>query len=290
MTQAKILLTGATGTVGTQLVKKLVASDTQFKALVRNNDNGDLLKTLPQAEVVTGDLADPSSIANIFEGIEKAFLLTNSSEQAEQLQLNFVEAAQQAGVKHIVKLSQFAAEENSPVRFLRYHARVENRIKETGVAYTFLRPNLYMQGLLAFKDYIKAEGKFYASADTAPISAVDVRDIASVAAKALTEPGHENKIYNITGEEALTHYEMAAILSRVLGREIAFIDVAPEQMGSALRAAGFPEWQVGGLIEDYAHYARGEAAEVYDTVRSVTAKAARSFEQFVEDHSLLFNQ
>ncbi|MBN9295395.1 MAG: SDR family oxidoreductase [Filimonas sp.] len=290
MTQAKILLTGATGTVGTQLVKKLVASDTQFKALVRNNDNGDLLKTLPQAEVVIGDLSDPSSIANIFEGIEKAFLLTNSSEQAEQLQLNFVEAAQQAGVKHIVKLSQFAAEENSPVRFLRYHARVEKRIKETGVAYTFLRPNLYMQGLLAFKDYIKAEGKFYASAGTAPISAVDVRDIASVAAKALTEPGHENKTYNITGEEALTHYEMAAILSRVLGREIAFIDVAPEQMGSALRAAGFPEWQVGGLIEDYAHYARGEAAEVYDTVCGVTAESARSFEQFVEDYSVLFNK
>lgn len=289
MTQTKILISGATGNVGTQLVKRLAALNTPFKALVRNGDNSELLKSLPQAEIIIGDLADESTLIKAMQGIEKAFLLTNSSEQAEQLQLNFVQAAHRAGVMHLVKLSQFAADENSPVRFLRYHARVENKIKELGLSYTFLRPNLYMQGLIAFKDYIKYDGKFYAAAGNAAISAVDIRDIAAVAAKALTETGHENKIYNITGREAITHYQMADIFSRVLSREIRFIDVTPDQMEGALRAAGFPEWQVGGLIEDYSHYARGEAAITYNTVIDVTNVAPIGFEQFVNDYKELFN-
>jgi uncharacterized protein YbjT (DUF2867 family) len=290
MTQAKILISGATGNVGTQLVKRLAALNTPFKALVRNGgDNSDVLKSLPQAEIIAGDLADEPALINALKGIEKAFLLTNSSEQAEQLQLNFVHAADKVGVKHLVKLSQFAADENSPVRFLRYHARVENKIKELGLGYTFLRPNLYMQGLIAFKEYIKNDGKFYASVGNAAISAVDIRDIAAVAAKTLTETRHENKIYNITGKEALTHEQMADTFSQVLGREIRFIDVTPEQMEGALRAAGFPEWQVGGLIEDYAHYARGEAAVIYNTVSDVTNNSPIGFEQFVNDYKDLFN-
>ncbi|RFS20104.1 SDR family NAD(P)-dependent oxidoreductase [Chitinophaga silvatica] len=289
MTQTKILLSGATGNVGTQLVKRLAAMNIPFRALVRNAENIDLLKSLPQAEVIIGDMADESTLLPALKGIEKAFLLTNSSEHAEKLQLNFVNAAKQAGVKHLIKLSQFAADENSPVRFLRYHARVENRIKDSGLNYTFLRPNLYMQGLLAFSDYIKNDGKFYAAVGTAAISAVDVRDIAAVACKVLTEDGHENKIYNITGKEAITHYQMADALAKVLGREISFIDVSPEQMEGALRAAGFPEWQVGGLLEDYAHYARGEAATIYNTVNDVTNNTPASFEKFVTDYKVLFN-
>jgi len=289
MTQAKILVTGATGAVGTQLVRQLTESNTPFRALVRNNDSGDLLRSLPNAEVVIGDLAVKSSLDNVFQGIEKAFLLTNSSEHAEQLQLNFVNAAHRAGIKHIVKLSQLAADEHSPVRFLRYHAKIESRIKELGLTYTFLRPNLYMQGLITLKDYIKNDSVFYASVGNAAVSVVDIRDIAMVAVKALTEGGHENKIYNITGKEAITHYQMADTFSRVLGRKVAFIDVAPEHMEMALIAAGFPEWQVGGVIEDYAHYARGEAAAVYSTVSDITNNAPSGFEQFVNDYKILFS-
>lgn len=165
----------------------------------------------------------------------------------------------------------------------------ENRIKELGLTYTFLRPNLYMQGLIAFRDHIKTGGRFYASIGSAAISAVDIRDIAAVAAIALTERGHENKTYTITGPEALTHDQMAAVFSKILGKQITFIDITPEQMEGALGTAGFPEWQVGGLLEDYAHYARGEAATVYSTVNDVTNIPATSFEQFVEDYKMLFS-
>lgn len=288
MTQAKIFLTGATGNVGTELVKQLAATGVPFKALVRDGAEDTMLSRLPQATLITGDLADEAFLVRALEGVDKAFLLTNSSERAEQLQLNFVQAAHKAGVRQLVKLSQFAASEQSPVRFLRYHARVEQRIKELGFDYTFLRPNLFMQGLIAFRDYITGEGKFYAAAGDAAISAVDVRDIAAVAARTLTEAGHEHKIYNITGAAAITHTQMAAVLSEVLGRKIEFINVNPEQMQGALTAAGFPEWQVEGLIEDYAHYARGEASVVDGAVRKITGRAPRSFRQFVADHKALF--
>lgn len=288
MKKSNLLITGATGSVGTQLIKALANNGISFRALVRNNNQGSLMRELPQADVLKGDLSDVNSITDALAGVDRAFLLTNSSEQSEQLQLNFVNAAHKAGVKHIVKLSQLAADEASPVRFLRYHAIVENRIKELGMNYTFLRANLFMQGLTAFQYYIKSEGKFYGSSGEAAVSAVDVRDIAAVAAKALTEPGHENKTYNVTGPESITHYQMADILSNVLKMNINYIDLSPEQMQGALSAAGFPSWQVGGLIEDYAHYARGEAAEVFSTVQDVTGRPAISFDQFASDYKEYF--
>ncbi|UOU97015.1 SDR family oxidoreductase [Chryseobacterium daecheongense] len=288
MKQTNILITGATGSVGTHLVKKLVNMNVSFRAFVRNKDQGDLMAGLPQAEIAIGDLSDTDSLAQTLQGIEKAFLLTNSSEHAEELQLNFVNAAHKAGVKHIVKLSQIAADETSTVRFLRYHAMVENRIRELGMNYTFLRANLFMQGLIAFGHSIKYEGKFYGSLGDASVSAVDIRDIAGVAAKVLTEPGHENKIYDITGPETITHFQMAEILSRILETQVTYMDLNAEQMHGALTVAGFPKWQIEGLIEDYAHYARGEASEVFDTVHHMTGQPAITFEQFVHDYKEFF--
>lgn len=289
MKQTNLLITGATGSVGTQLVKKLVGSNISFRALVRTREQGDLMNDLPQVELAVGDLSDPGSLARALEGIDTAFLLTNSSEQAEQLQLNFVNAAHKAGVSHIVKLSQLAASVTSPVRFLRYHAVVENIIQELGMSYTFLRPNLFMQWLTAFAPYIKYEGKFYGSLGDARVSAVDTRDIAAVAAATLTEPGHQNKVYNITGPQAITHTEMADTLSRILEKQIAYVDLSPEQMQGALTVAGFPAWQIGGLIEDYAHYSKGEAAGVYGTVKDITGHDPIRFEQFVQDHRTFFS-
>lgn len=288
-TSPAILLTGATGNVGSQLVRELTSGKTGFKALVRPSAATRTLSSLPGVEIIEGDLSDAQCVEQALQGVERAFLLTSSSEQAEQLQLGFVKAAARAGVRHIVKLSQYAASAGSPVRFLRYHAAVEQAIKDSGMAYTFLRPNLYMQGLLAFREYIARQGRFYAAIGNARVSAIDVRDIAAVAAAALTKPGHENKIYDLTGPEALTHGQMAAHLSDALGKQVAFVDISPGEMEKALVAAGFPGWQVGGLIEDYAHYARGEAAEVSTAVQELTGAPARSFGSFAKDYAAFFS-
>src|SRR5262249_33674471 len=147
-----------------------------------------------------------------------------------------------------VYLSQLHSAVASTVRFLRYHAVVENAISASGIAFTFLRPNLYMQGLLGFRSSIVSQGRFFAPAGDARVSAVDVRDIAEVAALALTQSGHEGRTYDITGPQALTHFEMASLLSNVLGRPITYVDVPEAAMRDILLGLGMPEWQAEGLI------------------------------------------
>ncbi len=247
------------------------------------------MATLPGAEVVIGDFNDAKSIGDALAAVERAFLLTNSSEQAEVQQCTFVDLASRLGVKHIVKLSQWAADVDSPVRFLRYHAVVEQKLRKSGMDHTFLRPNLFMQALLAFRDMIVAQGKFFAAAGDAKISVVDVRDIAAVAAAALTEDGHAGKTYNLTGPEPLTHSDMAKKLSQALDRKIEYIDVPPEAMKEALVGFGMPQWQADGLIEDYAHYRRGEASAIASGVKDATGLPPRSFDSFAQDYAVAFS-
>ena len=284
-----LLITGATGSIGTALIKILSQRSIPFRAMVRSPKDAEKLATLPGADVVIGDFNDATSLARALTGIERAFLLTNSSEQAEAQQLSFVTQAQKAGVRHIVKLSQLAADEESPVRFLRYHAVVEQAIRESVMDFTFLRPNLFMQGLLGFKDSIIEQGKFFAAIGDARISAIDVRDIADVAIAALIESGHEGKIYTLTGPQALTHEEIAEAFSTTLKRPVTFIDVSPEAMRSALLGVGFPIWQADGLLEDYAHYSRNEASFITSDVQNITGNSPRTFATFTQDYAPVFS-
>jgi uncharacterized protein YbjT (DUF2867 family) len=283
------LITGAMGNVGRELTKQLSAQKTPFRAMVRSIKGAEALTALEGAEVVVGDFDDAETVAHALQGVERAFLLTNSSERAETQQSTFVDMARRVGVKHIVKLSQWAASSDSPVRFLRYHAAVERKMRESGLAYTFLRPNLFMQGLLAFRETITGLSKFFAAAGDAKISAVDVRDIAAVAVAALSEEGHEGHTYDLTGPEALSHGEMAEKLSGVLGRRIDFVDIPPEAMRETLISVGLPVWQADGLIEDYAHYSHGEASEVATGVQDATGKPPRSFGDFARDYAPAFS-
>jgi uncharacterized protein YbjT (DUF2867 family) len=283
-----ILVTGATGNNGTEIVKRLATADVQVRAMVRDRERASAI-ALPHVEVVEADFDHPATLLGALDGVERAFLLTNSSERTQSQQIAFVDAARQSSVAHIVKLSQFAADEHSPVRFLRYHAAVEAALQASGIAYTLLRPNLFMQGLLNFRSTIATQNAFYAAAGEAKVSAVDVRDIADVAVAALTEAGHEGKLYELTGPQALTHAQMAEGLSEALGRQVAFVDIPPEAMREALLGVGLPVWQADGLLEDYAHYRRGEAAAVTSGVRDAIGKAPRSFEEFARDYAAMFS-
>ena len=286
---AKILITGATGNIGKELTKYLAEKAVPFRAMVRSVTNAKEIANLPGAELIEGDFNDTASLEKALTGIEKAFLLTNSSEMAEQQQTNFVEAASKKGLKHIVKLSQWAANVNSPVRFLRYHAVIENLIKESGVAYTFLRPNLFMQGLIGFRDTIIKKNQFYGAVGDAKISMIDIRDIAAAAGEALTTAGHNAKIYNLTGPESLSHTDIAEKLSSATGRPIQFVDITPDMLHDTLLNVGFPEWQAAGLVEDYAHYKAGEASEIHSDVKDITGKDPITFDQFAKEYASLFS-
>lgn len=222
------------------------------------------------------------------DGVDRLFLLIPSSSEVEQQQRNFVDAAKRSKVRRLVKVSQLAADEHAAGRFQRYHAAVEKQILKSGIPYTFLRPNLFMQGLLNCRSTISSEGAFYAPAGDAKVSIVDVRDIASIAARALTEWRHAGKTYDITGPEALTHAEMAQQLSKVVGKQITYVDVSPGAMREALLRFGMPAWQADGLVEDYDHYRLGEAPAVSSTVRDLTGKDATSFSQVAKDYANSF--
>jgi uncharacterized protein YbjT (DUF2867 family) len=287
MTQqvSPILVTGATGNTGRALVDALGSRGAPVRAMVRADaDRNRLPAGVP---VAVADFDDPASLAGALEGAGRAYLVTPSSERAEAQQHRFADLAAQAGVDQLVVLSQLGADQHSPVRFLRYHAAVEQHVRDLGIAYTFLRPNLYFQGLLAFAKSIAAESRFYAPIGDATVSAVDVRDIAAVAAITLTEPGHESATYTLTGPASITHTQIAAALSAALGRDITFADVPPQAFADSLHGI-LPPWQLQGLLEDYAHYRHGEAAPVSPAIAEITGRPPTDIQQFARDYAVAF--
>jgi uncharacterized protein YbjT (DUF2867 family) len=278
-----VLVTGATGSTGSALLDQLLPRGVDVRVMVRRDTDVPPFLVLG-ADVAVADFDDAAACAAALDGVRRVYLVTPSSEHAEGQQRRFADLAAAADVEHLVKLSQLGADVSSPVRFHRWHAAVEQHLRQLPLGWTFLRPNLFFQGLFAFAGMIARDGQFFAPIGDARVSAVDVRDIAAVAAAALTEPGHEGKTYTITGPAAITHAEIAEALSAATGRDVTFVDVPPDVFRAALDGA-LPPWQLDGLVEDYAHYARGEAAAVLPTVQELTGQEPRDVARFALDYA-----
>ncbi|PSK99984.1 uncharacterized protein YbjT (DUF2867 family) [Murinocardiopsis flavida] len=281
MNTPTVLVTGATGTIGSALVPALQARGATVRAMTRDPD-----RRIPGVENAVADLQDPASVAAALDGVDAAFLNSPSAADAAALQIRFADLARAAGVGRLVLLSQYAARTDSPVRFLRWHAEVEAHVRRTGVDHTVLRPNLYMQALLAFAGTI-AQGWFAAPIGAAAVSAVDTRDIADAAAAVLTGAGHTGRTYTLTGPRAVSHDEIAQALSAAIGHGVTFKGAPADQFAAALTGM-VPAWQIDGLIEDYAHYDRGEAAEVHASVADLTGRPARDIADFARDYAAAF--
>ncbi|WP_280413724.1 NmrA family NAD(P)-binding protein [Nocardia carnea] len=281
MNASTVLVTGATGTVGSALVTALQGRGVTVRAMTRNPD-----RTVPGTDTVVADLRDPVSIAAALDGVDAAFLNSPSAEDAAALQIRFADIAHHAGVRRLVLLSQYAAHADSPVRFLRWHAEVEAHVQELGFDHTVLRPNLYMQSLLGFAGTI-AQGWFAAPIGDTAVSAIDSRDIADTAAVVLTGTGHTGRTYTLTGPRAVTHEQIARALADATGQDITFQDSSADQFTAALTGLLAP-WQLAGLVEDYAHYARGEAAEVHTSVADITGHPGRDITDFARDYAAAF--
>ena len=273
--------------IGSLLTDALVAQGVEFSVMLRSGDSGDRVAGRPGATSTEGDFDDPASLRRALEGVDRAFLLTNSTERTEAQQIAFVEAAQARRVGHVVYLSQLAADPESPVRFLRYHGVVEAALRNSTVGWTFVRPNLILQAYLPFAPII-AQGALQAPIGGAAVSVVDARDIAPVAAAALTEGGHVGKTYTVTGPDAVAHAEIATELGNAIGRTVRFESIPPEAFLTAVTGAGMPKWQAEGLVEDYAHYDRGEASAVSPDVAQITGTSPRSLHDFAHDYSDAF--
>ncbi len=279
----RILVTGATGTVGSLLLEKLSAANAEgVRALVRSHSKAESIKA-GGAEAVLGDLSRPETLTSALEGVSKVFLLTSPGERQRELEGNVIEAARRAGISHLVKLSATGAGPNTPP-LINNHYLIEQEIERAGIPYTHLRPNGFMQNMFMFAPTIKEQGRFYGPLGEARVSYVDARDIAAVAAAVLTGGGHEGKAYEITGPQALSYKEVAQEFSSVLGKEVQYVDVPLEAARSSMTGMGMSAWLADALIGLFEFYREGRAAHVTNTVRELTGQEATTFRQFVREH------
>jgi len=276
-----ILVTGAGGTVGTALVEQLKAQRHAFRAAYHSPPKAEKAKQAG-VDAVALDFGQPGSLAPALAGIDAVFLLGTGIRGQVERELNVVDAARAAGVRRLVKLSSWGAADG---RFLiaRFHREVESAIEASGLAWTFLRPNGFMQNFLELG--IASIRAIHLPAADARISHIDARDIARVAARVLTTSGHEGKAYELSGPHDLSYREVAGVLSRVLGTQIRYVALTDDAARAHLLATGMPDFHVDHLIDLFRAYRDGAGAAVTFDVRSVTGRDPVSFEQFVRDHA-----
>ncbi len=279
------LVTGATGTVGRDVTKLLSKKGAAVRAGVR-----DQAKARPRFDddiaLATFDFEDDSSFAGALDGVAKVFLLSPLMPNQVEVANAFVDAAKRAGVRHIVKLSAIGADASPPYTFGKWHAANEQHIRESGLAFTFLRPNSFMQNFITY--FPPRDGAIYLPWGNGKASFVDTRDISAVAAEALTSDGHEGKTYTLTGPAALGIAEVASILSETAGREIHYVDVPESAARDGMRQAGLPQWQVEPLLELHATNKQNRWTAVTADVEKVTGTPPIDFAQFARDYAEKF--
>jgi uncharacterized protein YbjT (DUF2867 family) len=290
--QETILVTGATGTLGSEVVKQLsrVTPAVNIKAGVHSAQN--VKKNSDRVEAVLIDYNKPETLKEALNQVDKLFLLTPDVPNAHELASNMVIEAKKAGIRHIVKQSVMGADLEADVGTMRLHRQAEKIIEQSGIPFTFLRPNEFMQNFVNFHSpSIKNNNVFYLPLEDAKVSLVDVRDIASVAVKSLTEDRsdkHNNKTYLITGPEALSYHQAAEILSNATGKKISYVNISEEEARGAMKEMGMSDWLINTISELYDYFRKGNASQVSSAVEEVTGKKPISFSQFAKDYASAF--
>ncbi len=282
-----ILVTGSTGKVGGNLVDALKTKGAPFKALARSDASARALEARGVA-VVRGDLTDAASLKAALRGVEKLFLLSSTS-HFDGVEIPAIEAAKASGVRQVVKLSAMGARADGVSPLLRAHARIERALEESGLAFTILRPSFFMQNWVAFySQSIKAGQPVYVNAGDARLGWTDTRDIADVAAAALTEPGHEGLVYELTGPESLSHGDATGRLGKLLRREVAYVSVPDAAAFQAMKGMGMDTWYAYGMVALYQGVRKGDADVTTGTVELVTGHAPRTIDAFLQENLKAF--
>jgi uncharacterized protein YbjT (DUF2867 family) len=279
-----ILVTTA-GKVGSEAARLLAEREVPVRVLVRDADRAKALADAG-AEIAVGDLAVPAGIDEAMAGVTSVVLVSPAVPAQE---LNVVASAARAGVGHIVKASS-KAPADSPIARRRWQAEIEAGLAASGVPYTLLRSNAYMHNVLALAPAIAKTSGFGSSAGTGRIGMVDARDVAAVAASIAASPApHAGQTYWLTGPALISYYDVAAVLSGLLGRTISYRELTFDQDKDAMIRAGVPE-QIAEMNAQAATLtADGDAAWVTDDVTSLLSRPARSFDEFAADYANAFS-
>ncbi len=279
-----ILVTGATGTIGSQVVSALgSASGVKVRAAVRKADQAKRLASA-NVEPVDFDYSNPDAIAKAVAGVDKIFLVTPFVSDPVELASTLIDAAKTAGVKHIVKLSAIGCDIEPGIVLGRLHRAIEKKIEASGIAYTFLRPNNFFENFFNYYGP-DAQGNIYLPWGTASCSFMAGADIAAVASVALTAPGHEGKAYELTGPEAITIADAARAISEVTGRTIRYVDVPEEAAKSAMLGMQMPAWMVDAMMELHAIDKAGYASAVSENAEKLLGRKPMSFSAFAQKNA-----
>ena len=280
-----ILITGASGNVGREVVKQALAVGLKIRATFQSPAVA--AKAPAGLEGVIMDYAKPDTIRPALHGVEKIFLVGPPLRDLPTFEANFIKEVSAAGRRqHVVKLSALGGRESM---FPSQHRDSEENIEASGLPYTFLRPNGFMQNLVNYDaGAIRSQNAFYGCQGNGAVSVVDIRDIAAVAVIVLAATGHEGKSYALTGGEALTNEQVAEKISRVAGRKISYVDLPAAELKKGILSTGTPGWSADALLDLQRLYREGKASLVTDDVERLTGHKPITFDQFARDYAFAF--
>ena len=278
-----VLVTGATGTIGSEVFRRLAAAGERPRALVRDPQIA-RARLGNAVEHVVGDLDRPETLEAALAGVDRVFLLTRQTSRQPQQERNVIDAAARSGVRQLVKLSVFRADERSPLRIARQHRQAERALERSGLTYTIVRPVFLMQNLLG----MVRGGAIHTAAADGRLAMVDARDAAAVAVAALTSRGCDGKTHTLTGPEAVSFDEVAEILSRQTGMPIRHVRVAPDAVRTALERTGMDGWFAEDMAKLHGMLGAGYEHLVTDDVRTVTGTAPCTLAEFATDFAQQF--
>ena len=285
----RILVTGATGPVGTELTRLIAASGRPARAMCRKAGQAERLRRMG-LEPALGDFDDPASVEAAMRGSETVFLLSPGAPKQAEREKGAIDAAKRAGVRRVVRVSAADSNLGAPVPWARAHAEIDAHLRESGLAWTILKPTAFMQNFLSMTGPI-SKGVLPHIAREGRVGYVDTRDVAAVADRVLADPeGHEGATYLLTGPEALTMREVAARLSEATGRRVRYVNVPTPAFRLALKVAGVDGWLAKGLVPQFRDVvAGGHAVDVTGEVARLAGCPPSSFADFARDHKAAFS-
>lgn len=280
-----ILVTGATGSIGSELVRLLVSGGHRVRALARDPEKAKALGA--GVEIAQGDLTRPEGFPAALAGVEKLFAMFNAHDVPERSGPLF-EAAKRAGVRHVVFLSSATIHIQPPTQVGRWHLAGEEALKSTGLAFTMLRPGNFNTNALRWAGSIRAQGSVFVPFAESRSTPIDQRDIAAVAAGPLTSAGHEGKTYVLSGPEVLTPRQQVEQIGAAIGRPLKLVEVPEAAARAGMMKAGMPEALADAVLELMRAGAGAAHDGVTSTVSDVTGAPARTFAAWARDHARAF--
>jgi uncharacterized protein YbjT (DUF2867 family) len=282
-----MLVTGATSAVGTAVIEELLARKIPVRAFVHQPSAAEKLEA-QGAEAVVGDMTERASAQQALQGIERVYLISPSSEQLFAIEHLWAEEARKAGIHYLIKQSEIGADPHSFSPLLQQHGRAEDALRTSGIPSTILRTLYFMQNFgPMYAQSIRTRGMIFAPLATARISYVDARDVGAVAAHLLTDEGHQDQEYEVTGPEALSCGQLAEIFSTLMDVPVRYTAISDEEAQQALLKR-YPAWTAQAVLTLLQFYRQGGGANVTRVIEEVTAHQPCTVATYLTEHLQTF--